>query len=74
MRPERLVYTFEFEGLPGHVLVETVRLEEHDGKTTMTTTALFDSREDRDGMLQSGMEAGANESLDRLAELLRDMA
>jgi uncharacterized protein YndB with AHSA1/START domain len=68
--PERLVYTFEFEGMPGHILVETITFEEHDGKTTVTSTSLFDSIEDRDGMLESGMESGAIESWDRLAELL----
>ena len=68
--PERLVYTFEFEGMPGHILVETVTFEEQDGKTTRTSTALFDSVEDRDGMLESGMESGAIESWDRLEELL----
>lgn len=68
--PERLVYTFEFDGMPGHVSLETLTFDEHDGRTTLTTTALFDSIEDRDGMLKSGMEAGAAESMDRLAELL----
>ena len=72
--PERLVYTFEFEGMPGHVVVETLTFVEHDGKTTLTSTSVFDSVEDRDGMLQSGMEAGASESYDRLAEHLRKMA
>ena len=71
--PERLVYTFEFEGMPGHILVETVTFEEHDGKTTVTSMALFDSVEDRDGMLESGMESGATESWDRLAELLESL-
>lgn len=68
--PERLVFTFEWEGLPGHVLVETVTLEERDGKTTVTDTSLFHTPEERDGMLQSGMEGGASESWDKLAELL----
>ena len=45
----------------------------HDGKTTLTSTALFDSVEDRDGMLQSGMEEGAVETWDRLAEYLEDL-
>ena len=72
--PERLVWTFEFEGFPGHVSVETMTLEEHDGKTTLTATAVFDTVEDRDGMIQSGMEEGAAESYDRLEELLRTMA
>jgi uncharacterized protein YndB with AHSA1/START domain len=70
--PERLVYTFEWEGLPGHVSTETVRFEERDGKTTLTNTVVFDSAEDRDGMLRSGMEQGAAETMDRLAELLAE--
>lgn len=72
--PERLVYTFEWEGLPGYVSLEMVTLEERDGKTTVTNTVAFHTVEDRDGMLASGMESGATESMDRLAELLRGMA
>jgi uncharacterized protein YndB with AHSA1/START domain len=70
VRPERIVWTFEFEGMPGHVSVETLTLEEHNGKTTLTTTSVYDSVEDRDGMLQSGMEEGAVETWDRLEEHL----
>jgi uncharacterized protein YndB with AHSA1/START domain len=70
LRPERIVWTFEWEGMPGHVSTETLSFEERDGKTTITTTSMFDSVEDRDGMLQSGMEAGAAESYDRLDEYL----
>ena len=73
VRPERIVWTFEWEGAPGHVSLGTVTFEEHDGKTTLTSTALFDSVEDRDGMLQSGMEEGAVETWDRLAEYLEDL-
>lgn len=72
--PDRLAYTFEFEGMPGHALLETVTFEEREGKTKVTVTSLFQSVEDRDGMIQSGMEAGANESADRLAELLETLA
>jgi uncharacterized protein YndB with AHSA1/START domain len=68
--PERLVYTFEFEGIPGHVLLETVRLEDQNGKTKMIDQSVFQSVEDRDGMLTSGMEEGANETMDRLTGLL----
>jgi uncharacterized protein YndB with AHSA1/START domain len=70
VRPERIVWTFEFEGMPGHVSVDTLTLEEHDGKTTLTATSVFDTVEDRDGMLQSGMQEGAAETWDRLAEYL----
>ena len=69
--PERVVNTFEFEGMPGHVLLETMTLEaQADGTTKLTVTSVFQSVADRDGMLSSGMEAGANESYDRLDELL----
>jgi uncharacterized protein YndB with AHSA1/START domain len=71
--PERLVYTFEYEGYPGHISVETIELVEENGRTTLINTAVYDSVEDRDGMLQSGMEEGARESLDRLEELLATM-
>jgi uncharacterized protein YndB with AHSA1/START domain len=71
--PERLVYTFEFEGMPGHVLLETITLEDHNGKTRVIDSSVFQSVADRDGMLQSGMEGGANESWDRLEKLLKTM-
>jgi uncharacterized protein YndB with AHSA1/START domain len=70
VRPDRIVWTFEFEGMPGHVSVETLTLEDHDGKTTFTGTSVFDSVADRDGMLESGMESGAAETMDRLDEYL----
>ena len=71
--PERLVYTFEFEGMPGHVLLETLTFEERAGRTTLIDLSAFTSVEDRDGMLESGMESGANESMERLTELLQRM-
>jgi len=70
VRPERITWTFEWEGMPGHVSVQTVAFEEQDGKTTITATAAFDTVEDRDGTLQSGMAEGASESYHRLAEYL----
>lgn len=73
--PERVIQTFEFEGLPekGHVSLETMRLEDLDGKTKLTAVAVFQSVEDRDGQLQSGMEEGVAESYERLDELLEEM-
>ncbi|MBA2425301.1 MAG: SRPBCC family protein [Actinobacteria bacterium] len=71
--PERIGWTFEFEGMPGSISVDTMTLTEEDGKTTITSTSVFDSVEQRDGMLQSGMETGAAETYDRLAELLEKM-
>jgi len=73
-RPERIVWTFEYEGLPGHISVETMVFEDLNGRTRIAATASFDSVEDRDGMIQSGMESGAAESYNRLADYLRSMA
>jgi uncharacterized protein YndB with AHSA1/START domain len=72
--PERIVQTFEYEPMAGHIAVETLVFEEHDGKTTLTTTSLFQSRDDRDGMIDSGMEQGANTSMDRLEDYLNTLA
>lgn len=71
--PERLVYTFEFEGTPGHVLLETIIFEDHNGKTKLIDSLVFQSVEDRDGMLQSGLEAGSEESWDRFDDLLKTL-
>jgi uncharacterized protein YndB with AHSA1/START domain len=68
--PERVVQTFEWEGMPGHVIVETATFEDLGGRTKVTGTSLFHTTEERDGMLASGMESGLTESHDRLAELL----
>ena len=71
--PERLTYTFEFEPMAGHISLETVTFEAlPDGKTRIATTTSFDTLEDLEGMLQSGMEGGAVESWDRLEELLEE--
>lgn len=74
--PERIIDTFEFEGLPekGHVLLETVKFEDlPSNRTKMVSQSVFQSVADRDGMLQSGMEEGVNDSYDRLDELLKKM-
>lgn len=67
---EKIVQTFEFEGMPGHVVIDSATFEESDGKTTVNVISTFATKEDRDGMLQSGMAEGANESWDRLEEVL----
>jgi uncharacterized protein YndB with AHSA1/START domain len=74
VRPERIAWTFEWDGMPGHVSVQTVTFEEQNGKTTLTARVLVDSKEERDGMLQSGMTDGAGESMDRLEEYLEVLA
>lgn len=65
-----IVQTFEFEGTPGHVSLETLTFEERDGKTVVRTNDIFQSVEDRDAMLQLGMAEGVNEGYERLDELL----
>lgn len=72
--PTRVEQTFEFDGMPGHVAVQNMTLDDlGDGRTRMAVTVSFHTREDRDGMLQSGMETGMNQSyaaLDRVLEKL----
>lgn len=68
--PERIVQTNEFEGVPGHVGLETGTLTEVDGKTTFESVALFGSIEDRDMNVAHGMEAGARETYQRLEEVI----
>lgn len=68
--PERIVDTFEWEGMPGHLSLQITTFKEVDGKTEATTKVIFQSVEDRDGMVNSGMERGVRESGERFAELL----
>jgi uncharacterized protein YndB with AHSA1/START domain len=68
--PDGIVQTFEFEGVPGHVSLDTVTLEERDGRTLVRSVTSFQSVEDRDGMVAAGMERGVRDSDERLAELL----
>ena len=74
---ERVVQTFEFSGLPerGHVILEKMELEAvEDGKTKLKITQAFFSVEDRDGMLQSGMEAGMQNTYNMLDKVLAEVA
>ena len=68
LAPERVIDTFEFEGLPetGHVTLETMKLEAlPGGRTKLTTQSVFQSVADRDDMLQTDMEEGVNETHER---------
>jgi uncharacterized protein YndB with AHSA1/START domain len=71
--PERLVSTESFDDYPGESL-NTMVLTEDGGKTTITVTVLYESKEIRDAVIQSGMEGGAAETYDRLAEYLETIA
>jgi uncharacterized protein YndB with AHSA1/START domain len=71
--PERIIGTFEFTGLPerGHVILGTTRFEElPDGRTRLVHQSVFQSVEDRDGMIASGMERGVNDGYDKLDDIL----
>ncbi len=68
--PDGIVQTFEFEGAPGNVQMDTVTFEERGGGTTVRTNSVFQSVEARDAMYQSGMAEGMNEGYERLEELL----
>jgi uncharacterized protein YndB with AHSA1/START domain len=69
MPPERSIHMESFDDFPGESQVTTI-LTEQGGKTTLTATILAASKEVRDAVIQSGMEHGAAESYDKLAELL----
>jgi uncharacterized protein YndB with AHSA1/START domain len=71
--PERIVRTFVFEPLPDKEALETLTLEERDGKTTITTHTLHKTVEDRDGHVTSGVDKGMTEGYARLDELLVEL-
>ncbi len=69
--PKLLSATFNFEGIPGvHELLQTVTFEDLGGRTKVVNIATYANVEDLDGMVASGMESGATESWDRLADLV----
>ena len=68
--PETMVQTFEFEGAPGHVSLGTVRFEERDGRTIVRVQSVYQSVEDRDAVVASGMEGGMSAGYERLDELV----
>ncbi len=73
MSLERMIQTFEFEGLPepGHVSLDSMTLEALPGdRTRITIHSVFQSVADRDGMIQAGMERGINDGYERLDDIL----
>jgi uncharacterized protein YndB with AHSA1/START domain len=69
--PEHMTQTFEFDGMPGYVSVQTATFEDlGGGRTKVLTDVLFFTAEERDGMLGSGMQGGLDESYDALDRLL----
>ena len=71
---ERICQTFEWDGMPGHVAFDTMTLEDlGDGRTRISIVSLFLTKEDRDGMVQAGMETGLNQSYEALDRVLEGM-
>ena len=69
--PERLSMTFEWDGMPGYVIIENLELQEAgENRTRVVTVSQFYSTEERDGMVASGMEEGLNQSYAALDRLL----
>ena len=68
-----ITQTFEFEGMPGKVTLETLTFEPSGDMTTIRTRSVFQSVADRDGMIESGMETGMAEGYDKLDELLPEL-
>jgi uncharacterized protein YndB with AHSA1/START domain len=72
--PDGIVQTFEYEGWPGHVSLETLTFEGLDGgRTRLRNNSVFQSVADRDAMIESGMESGVNEGYEQLDELIARM-
>jgi uncharacterized protein YndB with AHSA1/START domain len=68
---DRIVQTFEWDGMPAYVIVETIEFTDlGDGRTKVLNVSLFHTTEERDGMLQSGLEEGLNQSYAALDRLL----
>ncbi|WNG63035.1 SRPBCC family protein [Archangium gephyra] len=73
--PERIVQSFEWDGMPGYVCIETMTMEDlGDGRTRVVSTTLFHTKEERDGMLNSGMTEGLEQGYAVLDRLLETMA
>jgi uncharacterized protein YndB with AHSA1/START domain len=68
--PDGMLQTFEFEGSPGNVSLESLVFEDEDGKTVIRNHSVYQSIQARDAMIESGMEGGVNEGFDRLDELI----
>jgi uncharacterized protein YndB with AHSA1/START domain len=69
--PDQMIQTFEFEGAPGHVQLDTLRLDELEGgRTRIRMSSVFQTVAGRDAMVASGMREGLTEGFERLDELV----
>jgi uncharacterized protein YndB with AHSA1/START domain len=69
VKNELVIQTFEFEGVPNQVAIETMTLTDLGGRTRLHTHSVYPSVEGRDAAIASGMEHGIRDSMDRLEEL-----
>jgi uncharacterized protein YndB with AHSA1/START domain len=73
LRPDRMVQTFTWEGMPDEVALETLTLEDlGSGRTRLHAVSLCDSFEGRDAWLRSGMEVGVNDGYAEIDRMLAD--
>lgn len=70
LEPERVAWTFEWDGMPGHVSVDVVSFEDLGDRTRAVSVSYFHRPEELEGMIESGMEKGMNETYERLDQLL----
>ena len=67
---ERIVQTFQYDGWPNEVSLETLTFEDLGGRTRVHTHSVFGSVQSRDAMIESGMEHGVRDSMSRLDKVL----
>lgn len=72
--PKGIIQTFEYEGAPGSVSLQTMTFAEHNGGTLLRVNAIYQSVADRDSYVESGMDKGVYDSMDRLDALLSRLA
>lgn len=70
--PHKLSRTFEYEPWAGHIMEETVMLEDQGNQTAMTTISKYQNLSDLEGMVNSGMERGATAGIERLAKVVEN--
>jgi uncharacterized protein YndB with AHSA1/START domain len=73
--PDNMVQTFEFDGWPGHVSLDSQKIEDlGGGRSRVVTHSVFQSVADRDGMVEAGMSEGVEDGFNRLDELLEKIS
>ncbi|WP_394770414.1 SRPBCC family protein [Lacisediminihabitans sp.] len=71
---EHLLWTFEFDGAPGHVSLESIDFDDLGERSRVRIHAVYQAVEDRDAMAAGGMESGVTEGFERMDELLQSVS